>query len=50
MKCKNISKDNKDHSLYINPNGLCNQCMMIKDSKQRTRRRIAYQRMRREKN
>ena len=38
MKCQNISKDDDDHSLYINPNGLCNKCMMVKDRKQRTRR------------
>ena len=31
MKCRNISKDENEHSLYINPNGLCNKCMMIKD-------------------
>ena len=31
MKCINISKDEDDHSLYINPNGLCNKCQMIKD-------------------
>ena len=31
MRCKNIAKDNDNHSLYINPNGLCNKCMMIKD-------------------
>jgi hypothetical protein len=31
MKCINISKDDGEHSLYINPNGLCNKCQMIKD-------------------
>ena len=31
MKCQNISKDDGEHSLYINPNGLCNKCMMVKD-------------------
>ena len=31
MKCINISKDDGEHSLYINPNGLCNKCMMVKD-------------------
>ena len=31
MKCLNISKDEDGHSLYINPNGLCNKCQMIKD-------------------
>jgi len=33
MRCRNISKDDKSHSLYINPNGLCNKCMMVKDEK-----------------
>ena len=33
MKCRNISKDEDDHSLYINPNGLCNKCQMIKDER-----------------
>jgi len=31
IKCLNISTD--EHSLYINPNGLCNKCMMVKDRK-----------------
>ena len=31
MMCYNISKDDNRHSLYINPNGLCNKCQMIKD-------------------
>tara|TARA_R100001082_G_scaffold44880_1_gene23983 strand:+ start:314 stop:460 length:147 start_codon:yes stop_codon:yes gene_type:complete len=29
MKCKNIATEN--HSLYVNPNGLCNKCMIIKE-------------------
>ena len=29
MRCRNISTD--DHSLYINPNGICNKCQTIKD-------------------
>ena len=33
MRCRNISKDANSHSLYINPNGLCNKCMMVKDRK-----------------
>ena len=32
MKCRNISKDDGEHSLYINPNGLCNKCQIIKDN------------------
>jgi len=31
MRCHNISTDN--HSLYINPNGICNKCQAIKDKK-----------------
>ena len=31
MRCRNISKGDNSHSIYINPNGLCNQCQMIKD-------------------
>ena len=38
MRCRNISKDDKNHSLYINPNGLCNKCMMVKDGKQERRK------------
>ena len=38
--CENIATDK--HSLYINPNGLCNKCQMIKDKKyaRRTKRNI----------
>ena len=40
MMCKNISTDK--HSLYINPNGICNKCQMIKDKRyeRRTKRNI----------
>ena len=31
MRCKNIAIDDKNHSLYINPNGICNKCQIIKD-------------------
>ena len=31
MRCRNISTD--DHSLYINPNGICNKCQAVKDKK-----------------
>jgi hypothetical protein len=39
MKCQNISKDTNEHSLYINPNGLCNKCMMVKDRNIERRRK-----------
>jgi hypothetical protein len=40
MRCHNIAKNDNDHecyncfnSLYINPNGLCNKCQLIKDKR-----------------
>jgi len=36
MRCRNISTDN--HSLYINPNHICNKCQAIKDKKLEKRR------------
>ena len=37
MKCRNISTD--DHSLYINLNGICNKCQIVKDKKLEKRRK-----------
>ena len=37
MRCRNISTDK--HSRYINPNGICNKCMMIKDKLSTKRKR-----------
>ena len=36
-RCHNISTN--DHSLYINPNGICNKCQTIKDKKLEKRRK-----------
>jgi hypothetical protein len=40
MRCHNIAKNDNDrecyncfNSLYINPNGLCNKCQLIKDKR-----------------
>ena len=37
MRCRNISTD--DHSLYINLNGICNKCQIVKDKKLEKRRK-----------
>ena len=37
MRCHNIAIDN--HSLYINPNGICNKCQSVKDKKLEKRRK-----------
>ena len=31
MRCRNIARGDGDHSLYLNPNGICNKCQMVKD-------------------
>ncbi len=38
MRCHNISTNN--HSLYINPNGICNKCQSVKDKKLEKRKNM----------